>query len=59
MPKNPEYFKRERQLLIDRALKVCSARPVVIQADAMREEFDIAEKSDYTVEGLPLLLHQV
>jgi hypothetical protein len=45
--------------LYQRLLQVCEAMPLVVQADQMTKELKAAAQSDYTVEALPLLLHQV
>jgi hypothetical protein len=59
LPKDPLHFRRERQLVINRLLEVCEAKPITSQAELMQEELDISLRSDYTPRSLPLLLHQV
>ncbi|XP_074645051.1 uncharacterized protein LOC141901606 isoform X2 [Tubulanus polymorphus] len=58
LPKDVDYFRKERKLILDRATQVSEAHPIVIQADAMFEELSNADKKEYTSEGIPLLLHQ-
>ena len=40
-------------------LQVCEAKPLTIQADVMEDELKSCFSTDYGVEGMPLLLHQV
>ncbi|ELT87773.1 hypothetical protein CAPTEDRAFT_48024, partial [Capitella teleta] len=58
LPKDPLHFRRERQLVINRALEVCEAKPIISQGELMKEEVDICLRSDYTPQSIPLLLHQ-
>ena len=40
-------------------LQVGEAKPVVVQADVLKEEIYNCLKSEYTTESLPLTLHEV
>lgn len=39
--------------------KVAGALPITIQAEVMQRELETCLKREYTVDSLPLLLHQV
>ncbi|KAK3588936.1 hypothetical protein CHS0354_023696 [Potamilus streckersoni] len=58
LPKDAEYFMKERKLVIDRVLQVSEAHPLNMHAEILREEMLIAEEFEYTANSLPLLLHQ-
>ncbi|XP_071809867.1 uncharacterized protein [Asterias amurensis] len=58
LPKNIDHFRKQRELVIKRALEVCEPLPLVIQADVMKEEMEISLQREYTDESLPLILHQ-
>nr|XP_034965156.1 uncharacterized protein LOC118082199 isoform X1 [Zootoca vivipara] len=58
LPKDVDYFRRERELALKKCLQVAEAKPLVIQADLMQRELEICLKREYTFESLPLLLHQ-
>ncbi|XP_067931806.1 uncharacterized protein [Watersipora subatra] len=58
LPKDPGYFKRERKQAINRMLTVGEAKPVIVQADALKEEMYNCLKPEYSSESLPLLLHE-
>nr|XP_020657015.1 transmembrane protein FLJ37396 [Pogona vitticeps] len=57
-PKDVEYFRRERELALNKCLQVAEAKPLVIQADVIQRELESCLKREYTSETLPLLLHQ-
>ncbi|KAM8953019.1 uncharacterized protein RCH25_043786 [Pelodytes ibericus] len=58
VPKDILFFRREREMVLKRGLQVAGAKPVVIQADIMQKELESCLKREYTVDNLPLLLHQ-
>ncbi|XP_069744221.1 uncharacterized protein [Narcine bancroftii] len=58
IPKDISHFRRERELLLKKGLQVAEAKPLLIQADAMRRELESCPKLEYTPNSLPLLLHQ-
>ena len=58
-PKDPKVAERERKLYIEKLLRVNDTRPLYIQADVMQEHIENAIKDEYTMESLPILLHQV
>ncbi|XP_062981526.1 putative uncharacterized protein C6orf183 [Elgaria multicarinata webbii] len=58
LPKDIDYFRRERELALKKCLQVANAKPLAIQADVMQRELDSCLKREYTSESLPLLLHQ-
>ena len=59
LPKDVVHFRKEREQIILRGMEVSQARPITVQADVMTEELDIARRTDYEPEAMPLLLHQV
>ncbi|XP_053316274.1 putative uncharacterized protein C6orf183 [Spea bombifrons] len=58
VPKDILYFRREREVVLKRLLQVAGAKPVVIQAEVMQRELESCLRREYTVENVPLLLHQ-
>ncbi|XP_064633719.1 uncharacterized protein LOC135491668 [Lineus longissimus] len=58
LPKDVEHFRRERKVVLDRALMISEAHPTVIQADVMKEELLNCERPEYTADNMPLLLLQ-
>lgn len=58
LPKDVSHFRAERKIIVDRAMEVSQAQPLVIQSEIMKEEMINAECFDYTPDSLPLLLHQ-
>ncbi|XP_048386621.2 putative uncharacterized protein C6orf183 [Stegostoma tigrinum] len=58
IPKDISYFRKERELLLKKGLKVAEAKPLLIQADVMQRELESCLKQEYTADSLPLLLHQ-
>ncbi|XP_062825081.1 uncharacterized protein ccdc162 isoform X2 [Anolis carolinensis] len=58
LPKDIDYFRRERELALKKCLQVAEAKPLVIQADVLQRETECCLKREHTPENLPLLLHQ-
>lgn len=58
MPRDVEYFKQERQRIINRSREVSQAKPLKMQSELMVEEMMNAEEYEYAPKGLPMLLHQ-
>ncbi|XP_062043222.1 uncharacterized protein LOC133756617 [Lepus europaeus] len=58
IPKDISYFRRERELALQRTLQVATAKPLVIQADVLQRELESCLRREYTPENLPLLLLQ-
>ena len=58
-PRDALQLSRERKLYIESLLKVHGARPTYIQADIMQEQIENATKEEYTLDSLPVILHQV
>ncbi|XP_048257717.1 uncharacterized protein LOC124151794 isoform X2 [Haliotis rufescens] len=58
IPSSVEHFRRERKMIIKRAMQVSEAQPLRVQADLMKTEMMNAEAPEYTPQSLPLLLHQ-
>nr|XP_060630032.1 putative uncharacterized protein C6orf183 [Anolis sagrei ordinatus] len=58
LPKDIDYFRRERELALKKCLQVAEAKPLVIQADVLQREAESCLKREHTPENLPLLLHQ-
>ena len=58
-PRDHIILSKERKLYIDKLLKVHDIRKPYIQADLMSEQIENANKNEYTLESLPLILHQV
>ncbi|KAM6460286.1 uncharacterized protein PHA67_008900 isoform 3-T4 [Liasis olivaceus] len=58
LPKDVDYFRREREWILKKCLQVTEAKPLVIQTDVMQRELDSCLKREYTPESLPLLLYQ-
>ncbi|KAK6176827.1 hypothetical protein SNE40_015054 [Patella caerulea] len=58
LPRDVDYFRQERKLIINRIFQVSEAQPLKCQADIMKEELLSCESSEYTTDSLPLLLHQ-
>ena len=56
---NPEYFKAERTLALQKALDVSGVHPLKSQSQVIMEEVECSLQSDVTEESLPLFLHQV
>ena len=45
--------------MVDFALQVREAQPLIIQSDVMQEEMTSCCQVEYTAKSIPLLLHQV
>ncbi|KAM8998877.1 uncharacterized protein ACOB8E_021202 [Sarcophilus harrisii] len=58
LPKDVSYFRKERELALRKSLQVAESKPLVIQADVLQRELESCLRKEYTVENLPLLLHQ-
>ncbi|TPP55846.1 Coiled-coil domain-containing protein [Fasciola gigantica] len=58
IPKDPDFFRRERKLILQRTLQVLEPRPNILQADLMSKELEACDKREYTERTLPILLHQ-
>ncbi|XP_039207102.1 uncharacterized protein LOC120311541 isoform X2 [Crotalus tigris] len=58
LPKDVDYFRREREWILKKCLQVAEAKPLVIQTDVLQRELDSCLKREYTPESLPLLLYQ-
>jgi hypothetical protein len=58
-PRDPKIAERERKLYIEKLLRVNDTRPLYIQADLMQQQIESAVNLEYTMESLPILLHQV
>ncbi|ESO99502.1 hypothetical protein LOTGIDRAFT_113311 [Lottia gigantea] len=58
LPRDVEYFQQERKQVINRIFQVSEAAPLKCQADIMKEELITCESTEYSIENLPLLLHQ-
>ncbi|XP_038054173.1 uncharacterized protein LOC119726519 isoform X2 [Patiria miniata] len=58
LPKGTDHFRKQRELVIKRAMEVSEALPLVIQAAVMKEEMEISLQKEYTEDSLPLILHQ-
>ncbi|XP_015676796.1 putative uncharacterized protein C6orf183 [Protobothrops mucrosquamatus] len=58
LPKDADYFRREREWILKKCLQVAEAKPLVIQTDVLQRELDSCLKREYTPESLPLLLYQ-
>lgn len=57
IPRDPEYFRRRRKIVIQRTLQVSSSRDLVIQADQMVADQDTCLKGEFNATTLlPLLL---
>ena len=59
IPNDAPLLACERKLYIEKLLQVHDVRKPYIQADIIQEEIDVATKSEYTPDSLPILLHQV
>lgn len=59
IPKDPDFFRRERKLILQRTMQVLEPRPNILQADLMSKELEACDKREYTERTLPILLHQV
>ncbi|XP_013929133.1 PREDICTED: putative uncharacterized protein C6orf183 [Thamnophis sirtalis] len=58
LPKDIDYFRREREWTLKKCLQVAEAKPLVIQTDVLKRELDSCLKREYTPESLSLLLYQ-
>ncbi|XP_072499099.1 uncharacterized protein [Notamacropus eugenii] len=58
LPKDVSYFRKERELALRKSLQVAESKPLVVQADVLQRELETCLRKEYTVENLPLLLHQ-
>ena len=58
-PRDPKIAERERKLYIEKLLRVNDTRPLYIQADLMQQQIESAVNLEYTMESLPILLHQL
>ncbi|KAI1895743.1 hypothetical protein AGOR_G00109630 [Albula goreensis] len=58
IPKDISYFRMEREQILRKGLEVSGARPVSSQVEVMQKELESCKSREYTIESLPLLLHQ-
>ncbi|KAG5450886.1 Coiled-coil domain-containing protein 162 [Clonorchis sinensis] len=58
IPKDPDYFRRERKLILQRTLQVLEPKPITLQAELMMQELDACSQREFTEKTLPILLHQ-
>ncbi|KAM3930901.1 uncharacterized protein C6orf183 [Leptodactylus fuscus] len=58
IPKDIVYYRNEREMILKRGLQVAGALPITVQADIMQQELESCLRREYTVDNLPLLLHQ-
>ena len=58
-PRDSVILNKERKLYIEKLLKVHDIRKPYIQADLMHEQIENSNRSEYSMESVPLLLHQV
>nr|XP_020863856.1 putative uncharacterized protein C6orf183 [Phascolarctos cinereus] len=58
LPKDVSYFRKERELALRKSLQVAESKPLVVQANVLQRELESCLRKEYTVENLPLLLHQ-
>ncbi|XP_033105563.1 uncharacterized protein LOC117107864 [Anneissia japonica] len=58
LPQSVEFFRKQRELTIKRAMEVSEAQPLVVQAHVMQDELDNCSRLEYTDNSLPLILHQ-
>jgi hypothetical protein len=58
IPSDTDVLARERKFYIEKLLKVPDTRKPYIQADLIREQIEIANKLEFTLESLPLIMHQ-
>ncbi|KAG8123958.1 hypothetical protein E2320_019560 [Naja naja] len=58
LPKDVDYFRREREWTLKKCLQVAEAKSLVIQTDVLKRELDSCLKREYTPESLPFLLYQ-
>ncbi|KAG9336222.1 hypothetical protein JZ751_002569 [Albula glossodonta] len=58
IPKDISYFRMEREQILRKGLEVSGARPVSSQVEVMQKELESCRSREYTLESLPLLLHQ-
>ena len=58
-PRDALVLSKERKLYIDKLLKVHDIRKPYIQGDLMHEQIENSNKNEYTMESMPLVLHQV
>ncbi|KAJ8353275.1 hypothetical protein SKAU_G00208420 [Synaphobranchus kaupii] len=59
IPKDISYFRVEREQILQKGLEVSGVQPILSQADVMQKELEICRSREYTLESLPLLLHQL
>ncbi|XP_031757880.1 uncharacterized protein LOC100496491 isoform X2 [Xenopus tropicalis] len=57
-PRDVFYFRSEREMILKKGLKVAGGKSIDIQADVMQKEMETCLRREYTLENLPLLLHQ-
>ncbi|OCT80388.1 uncharacterized protein ccdc162p.L [Xenopus laevis] len=57
-PKDALYFRNEREMILKKGLQVASGKSIAIQSDIMQKELESCLRREYTVDNLPLLLHQ-
>ena len=58
-PRDPKIAERERKVYIEKLMRVYDVRPIYIQANIMQEQIENANRDEYTMESLPIILHQV
>lgn len=58
IPRDPDYFRRRRKLVLQRTLQVSSPRDFIIQADQMIAEQETCLKGEFNARTLPILLLQ-
>ncbi|XP_061091953.1 uncharacterized protein LOC133124596 [Conger conger] len=58
IPKDISYFRVEREQILQKGLEVSGVQPMVSQVEVMQKELESCRSREYTLESLPLLLHQ-
>ncbi|KAK2166354.1 hypothetical protein NP493_1328g00012 [Ridgeia piscesae] len=58
LPADVSQFRNERAQVLKRALQVSGPKELAIQSLKMADEMRTALGNDYSIDGLPLLLHQ-
>ncbi len=58
-PIDPQMASLERQVYIEKILKVPGPKKLYIQADIIMDQYQSLLREEYTNESLPLILHQV
>lgn len=58
MPRDPEYYRRRRKLILQRTLQVSSPMDLVVQADQMVDDQATCQKGEFNATTIPPLLLQ-